>query len=90
MLELVVAKVLGAQGSGQGSDVTAGIKWVVDHGAKVVNLSLGDPAQPITALISRRNAGGHRLRLEQGRHPRPGRRNSNTGASASKGRTTGT
>jgi subtilisin family serine protease len=25
---------------------------VVDHGAKVVNLSLGDPAQPITALIS--------------------------------------
>ena len=50
--ELVVAKVLGAQGSGQGSDVTAGIKWVVDHGAKVVNLSLGDPAQAVTALIS--------------------------------------
>ena len=50
--ELVVAKVMNAQGTGAGSDVTAGIKWVVDHGAKVVNISLGDPAQPITALIS--------------------------------------
>ena len=50
--ELVVAKVLGAQGTGQGSDVTAGIKWVVDNGAKIVNLSLGDPAQIVTSLIS--------------------------------------
>jgi subtilisin family serine protease len=50
--QLVVAKVMNAQGTGNGTDVTAGIKWVVDHGAKVLNLSLGDPAQPITALIS--------------------------------------
>src|SRR3954469_838951 len=50
--QLVVAKVMNSQGTGNGTDVTAGIKWVVDHGAKVVNLSLGDPAQPITALIS--------------------------------------
>jgi len=50
--QLVVAKVLGSQGTGQGSDVIGGIKWVVDHGAKVVNLSLGDPAQLVGALIS--------------------------------------
>ena len=50
--QLVVAKVLSASGTGSGADVTAGIKWVVDNGAKIVNLSLGDPAQPINALIS--------------------------------------
>jgi thermitase len=50
--QLVVAKVMTAKGTGDGSDVTAGIKWVVDHGAKVVNLSLGDPAQAVTGFIS--------------------------------------
>ena len=49
---LLVAKVLGAQGTGQGSDVIGGMKWVVDHGAKVVNLSLGDPAQLVGAVIN--------------------------------------
>jgi subtilisin family serine protease len=48
--ELVVAKVLSSTGSGSAEDVTAGIKWVVDHGARVVNLSLGDPAMVITSF----------------------------------------
>src|SRR3984893_6588348 len=40
--KLIVAKALDANGSGADADVQAGIMWVVDHGAKVVNLSLGD------------------------------------------------
>lgn len=39
---LVVAKVLDCDGTGEYSDVVDGIDWVVQHGAKVINLSLGD------------------------------------------------
>ncbi|MGH9036782.1 MAG: S8 family serine peptidase [Acidimicrobiia bacterium] len=53
--ELVVAKVLSSSGSGTAEDVTAGIKWVVDNGARVVNLSLGDPAMVITSAIGGSN-----------------------------------
>jgi subtilisin family serine protease len=38
--QLVVAKALDASGSGALEDVNAGIKWVVDHGARIVNLSV--------------------------------------------------
>ncbi len=41
---LVVAKVLGPAGSGRADDINLGIRWVVDHGARVVNISVGDPS----------------------------------------------
>src|SRR5205085_7255639 len=42
--KLVVARVLDDDGQGNPEDISSGIRWVVDHGAKVVSLSLGDPA----------------------------------------------
>jgi serine protease len=46
---LVVAKVLDSDGNGSTGDVAAGIRWVVQHGARVVNLSLGD--DPIARFL---------------------------------------
>jgi subtilisin family serine protease len=37
-------KVLDATGTGDDTTIAAGVVWAVDHGARVVNLSLGGPA----------------------------------------------
>jgi type VII secretion-associated serine protease mycosin len=42
--QIMPVKVLNKDGVGTDSDVVEGITWAVDHGAKIVNLSLGGPA----------------------------------------------
>ena len=48
---LLVAKALDSNGAGSTADINAGIHWVVDHGARVVNLSLGDPNFVFTSIL---------------------------------------
>ncbi|TFG72007.1 MAG: hypothetical protein E4H27_03465, partial [Anaerolineales bacterium] len=40
---IIPVRVLGENGSGWNSDITAGINWARTHGADIINLSLGGP-----------------------------------------------
>src|ERR671936_305851 len=44
---LMPVKVLSAAGSGTSHDIAEGIRWAVDHGARVLNLSLGGGARSL-------------------------------------------
>jgi len=41
---LMPVKVLGANGTGSSSSLAQGIRWAADHGADVINMSLGFPS----------------------------------------------
>jgi subtilisin family serine protease len=77
--QLLVAKVGGADGIAIG-DVVAGIKWVVDHGAKVVNLSLGDSVFVRSALFGAGFEEGIEYAWQQGAICVVASGNSNVGA----------
>ena len=45
--KIMPVKVLNAEGLGTDADIAQGIVWATDHGAGVVNLSLGGPWQAV-------------------------------------------
>src|SRR6266480_2295902 len=45
---LMPVKVLGADGTGFASGLAQGIIWATDHGARVINASLGSPVNDLT------------------------------------------
>src|SRR5205823_5202141 len=48
--QLLIVRVLDADGRGNMVDVAAGIRWAVNQGAKVINLSLGSSTHSGDAL----------------------------------------
>jgi subtilisin family serine protease len=76
---VVVAKALSADGEGRVEDINAGIRWVVDQGARVVNLSLGDPAFLLTSVVGTPLRSGIEYAWSRGAVPVLASGNYNTG-----------
>lgn len=59
-VQLMAVKALGSDGSGTTTDIVSGINWAVNHGAKVINMSLGGSAMDATmgtAIDNARSSG---------------------------------
>jgi subtilisin family serine protease len=66
---LVAVKALGSNGSGALNDVNAGIKWAVDHGARVINLSLEADGANVTVLPGQSLSEGVQYAWQRGAIP---------------------
>jgi hypothetical protein len=56
---LMPVKVLGADGTGFASGLAQGIVWATDHGARVINASLGSPVNDLTLAAAAQYAWLH-------------------------------
>jgi subtilisin family serine protease len=56
---LLALKVLGPDGTGLSSDLALGMVWAVDHGARVINASLGGPVDDLAVAAAAEYARAH-------------------------------